>query len=48
VRWEVIAQEIAKCDVRCANCHRRRHAEEGRWFRVTAMRERELTVPPVT
>jgi hypothetical protein len=41
VRWEVIAEEIDKCEVRCANCHRRRHAEEAGWFRAVAMRARD-------
>jgi hypothetical protein len=40
VRWEVIAAEIEKCEVRCANCHRRRHADEAGWFRAVVMRER--------
>lgn len=23
--WETLLKEIEKCDIRCANCHRRRH-----------------------
>ena len=30
---EQLAYEISKCDVRCANCHRRKTANEGGWFK---------------
>jgi hypothetical protein len=30
---ETLADEIEKCDVRCANCHRRRTVKELKWFR---------------
>jgi hypothetical protein len=31
--WEVARAEIEKCEVRCANCHRRRTAERGVFWR---------------
>lgn len=31
-----IREEIVKCQVVCANCHRRRTAERGNWYRTNA------------
>jgi hypothetical protein len=32
--WRIIEAEIAKCDVRCANDHRRRTARQFGWYRL--------------
>ena len=34
--WLIIEAEIAKCEIRCANCHRKRTSErDGNWWRTS-------------
>jgi hypothetical protein len=45
--WHFILEEIAKCDVRCANCHRRRTTEQfNSWRHRFFLAQGDRTVPP--
>jgi hypothetical protein len=43
--WKTIETEIAKCDVVCANCHRRRTAVRGGWWRQLVHEESVANLP---
>lgn len=31
--WARIVEELEKCEIRCANCHRRKTARDFKWFK---------------
>lgn len=33
-KWQTIEEEIAKCDVKCYNCHARRTAQQFGWYKL--------------
>jgi hypothetical protein len=43
--WQAILDEIAKCEVLCANCHRRRTALRAGFAKVALVRRQGLPVP---
>ena len=48
-KWESVLEEIKKCDVVCANCHRRRTAKRAGFLRAAlADLERQLTLSGVS
>jgi hypothetical protein len=33
--WEIVEAEIAKCQVLCSNCHKRKTARDNNWYKHT-------------
>ena len=33
--WNILEKEIKKCEVRCANCHRRKTAKDFNWYKYS-------------
>ena len=45
--WSVVSAEIERCDVRCANCHRRRTASQLRWHRTDPTSKGQARPTPI-
>lgn len=43
--WETLLREMEKCDVVCANCHRRRTARRGGFVRAAVAQRQSLALP---
>ena len=31
--WQIVLEEVKKCDIRCANCHRKKTAKQFNWYK---------------
>ena len=47
-RWDMVDREIAKCDVRCANCHRKRTARQFNWTKFSLQQARTAKKEQIT
>ena len=43
--WERIVAEIEKCEIRCATCHFKRHADRERWLKLTLATDASVRAP---
>lgn len=43
--WQALLAEMAKCDVICSNCHRRRTARRGGFVRAAVAQRQSLALP---
>lgn len=44
---EAIMAEVARCEVRCANCHMRKTARDFGWSKFDSLRANNLVIVPV-